>query len=272
MTQVKSGGLSVDAASSILMQIQTDLQNNRIKTEGTMIESSKSAKKAKNKEQMEKILESIEKASKAAKSGTISKIFGFIALAVVAVITAVTAVGAAITGVGVVGAVAMGAALMIMIMQTISSQTESNFMNKIFGSSKEGQLAASIFWMAATIVLSMGSSAAASAAKGAADVASKVTKITDIIKNTMQMINATSTIAGGVSGITKSHYQYESDIAKADSKKAQADAMRLQQQIDELIESIEKALEDLQAGFSTAVNIMKADHETKTQLISKLRG
>ncbi|MGI9281194.1 MAG: type III secretion system translocon subunit SctE [Endozoicomonas sp.] len=177
--------LDLDSATTMLVQIQSKLQNERLKFDQESIKVGQVAAEQRSSKIIQKIKETIEKMDKAAQSGLIGKIFGYIALALMAVATVVVAaVGIIFTG-GVLTVVAvslMVAAMAVMVTMIISSET-NNFMMKIFDSfagddKKNARIAAMVFWAVVMIALSAGAAAAggfAGAGGAAASTASAAT-------------------------------------------------------------------------------------------------
>ena len=306
--------LDVDSATTMLVQIQTKLQNNRIIFDQESIKIDQVAKEQSHIKQMKNIMESIEKVKKSEQSGLIGKIFGWIAVAVMAVVVAVVAVvGAVFTGgaLTVVAVSLMVASLAIVVTMMASQEAGSTWMMDMFGDSKEGKIGAMVFWTALIVALSIGGAVAggfaggaagaggaaassassgastgasaastgatvsATAANVAATASSTTAKVTNALSNLtriLQLVNGATMVGEGAASIANSVYRYEADTLKADAHAEKAFLLRIQQSIDDATESLQKAIDELQAGYSTAASIIKANHETKTQLLSKLRG
>ena len=108
--------MDVDAATQMLMSIQSKLQNNRLIFDQQNIKINQVEREQLAEKRMNKMLDSIEKAEKAKESGQISRIFGYIAVALMAIVVAVLFA----TGVG--SPVAMGlmaAALALTVLMTV---------------------------------------------------------------------------------------------------------------------------------------------------------
>ena len=162
--------LDIDSATTMLIQIQSKLQNERLKFDQESIKIGQVAREQRSSKIIGKIRDSIEKMEKAEKAQKIGKIFGYIALALMAVATVVVAaVGIIFTG-GVLTVIAvslMVAAMAVMVTMIVSSETD-NFMMRIFdglaGDSDEdkqkARIGAMVFWAVVMIALSAGAAAA----------------------------------------------------------------------------------------------------------------
>ncbi|OED44874.1 hypothetical protein ACH42_06460 [Endozoicomonas sp. (ex Bugula neritina AB1)] len=290
--------LDIDTATTMLMEIQTKLQNNRIKFDQEQIHLNQAQMDITHKKQMTKIKESIEKASEAKKSALISKIFGWIALAFVAIITAVTCV---LTG-GVAAGL-MVAALAIMVTMQVSQECKSTWMMDIFGDSKEGKIGAMVFWSTLIIALSLGAAAApgaagagsaaagtatnmstagttgatvsATAANTAATTAGLTARTTSIltkISKLCQVANGAAMIGDGAATIVNTSYTYEADMLRAEAHELKAFMLRNQQAIEDITEALASAIDELQAGYSVFTGILKANHDTKSFILGKMKA
>ncbi len=305
--------LDIDSATTMLIQIQSKLQNERLRFDQENIKIGQVAAEQRSTSIITKIRDSIEKLDKAEKSALIGKIFGYIALALMAIATVVVAVvGIVFTG-GVLTVVAvslMVAAMAVMVTMIASSETD-NFMMKIFDGlaggdddkKQKARIGAMVFWATVMIVLSVGAAAAggfagaggaaastasavtstsasgaqvaATGANTAATAASSAAKITAVITKLAklaQLIGGVSQIASGGADIGTAAYNYEADILRAEALEEKADMTRINQGIDDAIEAIEKAIDELQTGYSSIANIIRANHDTKTTLARNLRA
>ncbi|KEQ18908.1 type III secretion system translocon subunit SctE [Endozoicomonas numazuensis] len=193
--------LDIDSATTMLVQIQSKLQNERLRFDQESIKIGQVAAEQRSSNIIQKIKDSIEKLDKAKKSQLVGKIFGYIALALMAVATViVAAVGIIFTG-GVLTVVAvslMVAAMAVMVTMIISSET-NNFMMKIFDSfagddKKNARIAAMVFWAVVMIALSAGAAVAggfAGAGGAAASTASSATSGTATGTSTAATVTAT---------------------------------------------------------------------------------
>ena len=298
--------LDVDSATTMLMAIQSKLQDNRIKYDQETIKIKQVEYDQKFKESIADIREQIAKVKKAKASSLLSKIFGWIAVVVMVIITVVVAVvGAVFTG-GALTALSIGlliAATSIVLTMQVSSEVGSTWMMDMFGDSKDGKIGAMAFWTALIVALSLGAAAAGGAAGGAAgasaatntaasatstgatvtataantaattsSVAAKVTTILNKLTKVLQLISGAAMIADGSAQIATSVYTHDAEMARAEAMENRAFMLRIQQAIDDATEALAQAIEELQAGYQVAANIIKADHETKTNLLSKLKA
>lgn len=303
--------LDVNGATTMLMAIQSKLQDNRIRFDQETIKIKQVEYNQQFKESIGKIRDSIAEAKKAKTSGLISKIFGWIAVIVMVVVTViVAALGAVFTG-GVATGVAvtlMIAALAVVLTMQVSTEAGSTWMMDMFGDSKEAKIAAMVFWTALIVALSVGGAVAGgfagagagaggAAASGAANTAStgasagatatataantaatassltaKVTSALNTITKILQVVSGAAMIGDGSSQIATSVYNYNADMARAEAMENRAFMLRLQQAVDDATEAIAQAIDELQAGYQVAASIIKADHETKTNLLSKLKA
>ncbi len=166
--------LDIDSATTMLVQIQTKLQDNRIQFDQENIKIGQVAKEQAHERQIGKIREMIEKVKKAEKTALIGKIFGWIAVAVMAIATViVAAVGAVFTGGALtIAAISMMVAATAIVMTMMISQESGGWMMEIFdsfaGDDKKGaRIAAMVFWTAIIIALSAGAAIVGGAAGGA---------------------------------------------------------------------------------------------------------
>ncbi|WP_067518774.1 type III secretion system translocon subunit SctE [Endozoicomonas ascidiicola] len=283
--------LDVDAASLMLMELQTKLQNNRLVFSQETIKTLQVEREQQSKKRLDKIMESIEKAKEAEKSGMVGKIFGYIALAIMAIVTAVVTV---VTGGAAAGL--MVAALVIMVLMVASSESGTNFMTNWAG--EDGELGMSIFWNVLAAVLTVGAGFAASAGSGAstaanaagagakgaqvgasaatgASVAGKTAKLAAVAEKLTrwgQYAAGATMAADGAASAASTKYQFDADLLRADAKEIYAFILRNQQLIDENVEDIQKVIEELQQGYSTIASILKDNHDTKIKLLSYVKG
>ncbi|MET4695773.1 type III secretion system translocon subunit SctE [Endozoicomonas lisbonensis] len=296
--------LDIDSATTMITKLQSQLQNERIKFDEQTIRLGQMNRNEASDKRISQITEAIEKANKARQSSFFGKIFGYIAMAVMAV----AAVAMVATGVGAVAAGMMIAALALTATMVVSSET-NNFMMKIFGDSKDAQIGAMAFWTGLSIVLSLGAAGAASGTANAASTASKVaanaatsgaatgastgasvtatatntastaaattSKMTEMmnkLKKIAQAIQGAATMGDGSSQAASSTYTYQAENLKADALEEKAFMLRIQQQIDDAMEGIQRAIDELQAGYSVAANIIKANHDTKSTLARNVKA
>ena len=83
--------LDIDSATTLLVQIQSKLQNERLRFDQESIKIGQVAAEQRSSKIITKIREAIEKVEKAKKSALIGKVFGYIALALMAIATVVVA-------------------------------------------------------------------------------------------------------------------------------------------------------------------------------------
>ena len=301
--------LDIDSATTMLITIQSKLQNERVKFDQETIRIGQVHKEQLSRKFITKIREGIEKAKKASKMGLIGKIFGYLAIAVMAIATAILAVGGLIFtgGTGTVLAVSMMIAATALVVTMVISSETNNFMTEIFGDSKEGKIGAMVFWTAIIMALSLGSmgvgkvaaviNAKANAAKAAAMAASAATstgatvaatgsntvaaastaatqmsKFITMIGRIGQMIGGASMVGEGTSQVATSVYTYQADLLRVNAMEDRAMMARIQQMLDDAMESLQTAIEELQQGYSVAANIIKDNHDTKNLLNRNIRG
>ncbi|WP_257279844.1 MULTISPECIES: type III secretion system translocon subunit SctE [unclassified Endozoicomonas] len=303
--------LDIDSATTMLVQIQSKLQNERLRFDQESIKIGQVAAEQRSSNIISKIRESIAKVEESKKSQMVGKIFSYIALVFLAIATVAVAAAGVLTGgaLSIVAASLMVAATGLMITMTVSSET-SNFMMKIFdglASDEDGErdakIGATVFWAVIMIALSAGAAfaggaagaggAAASTASGTATGSSTAASVTAtgantaattsaaVAKNvailsrigqTAQWIGGAGQMASGGADIGTSVYKYEADIFRAEALEEKAEMVRIQKAIDDAMEGLEKAIQELQNGYSTAASIIKANHETKTTLARNLRA
>ena len=309
--------LDMDSATTMLVAIQSKLQDNRIRFDQETIKIRQVEHDQKFSESIGKIRESIQEAKKAKQSALIGKIFGWLAVVVMIIVTIVVAVVSLIPTIlsggaaGGFAALALGlmiTAIAVTITQMASQEAGSTWMMDIFGDSKDAKIGAMVFWTALVMALSIGGAAAggvAGAAAGAggnaaasaantassgtsagatatataansaatgATMAAKATKIASYLTKALQLIAGASMVGDGSAQIATSVYNYNAENLRAEAMEDRAFMLRLQQAIDDATESIAQAIDELQAGYQVAANIIKADHETKTNLLSKLKA
>ncbi|WOG29311.1 type III secretion system translocon subunit SctE [Endozoicomonas sp. 8E] len=304
--------LDIDSATTMLVQIQSKLQNERLRFDQESIRIGQVAAEQRSSNIISKIRESIAKVEESKKSQMVGKIFNYIALVFMAIASVALAVAGVLTGgaLSIVAASLMVAATGLMITMTVSSET-NNFMMKIFdglAGDKDGEqdakIGATVFWAVIMIALSAGAAFAggvAGAGGAAASTASSSTaagsstaatvtatgantaattsaavakKIAIVTKlgQTAQLIGGAGQIASGGADIGTSVYKYQADTFRAEALEEKAEMVRIQKAIDDAMEGLEKAIQELQNGYSTAASIIKANHETKTTLARNLRA
>ena len=295
--------LDIDAATTMITELQSKLQNERIKFDEETIRIGQVQRDQLSSKRISDIAEAIEKANKAKASSFLGKIFGYIALAV----QAIAAVAMIATGVGAPAAALMIASL-VLSATMVASAENGNFMMKIFGDSKEAQMGAMAFWTGLSLILSLGAAgaasgganAAAAGAKAASNAASsgaagastgasvtatatntaakaaataaKMSKMMDYLKRIAQGTQGAATIGDGASQVAASVYTFQAENLKADALEDKAFMLRIQQAMDDAMESLQRAIDELQSGYSVATNIMKANHDTKTTLSRNMKA
>ncbi len=287
--------LDTDTAITLLTQIQSELQHNRIEFNQEQIRVKKDESEHQTNEKIEKIRESIEKQKEAQETSLAMKIFGWLAVIFMAIITAVAAVvtGGAATGL-------MVAALAITITMQVSNEAGSTWMMDMFGNSEDAKIGAMVFWSALIIALSLGAAAAGGAAgAGSAagstasnassagatvsataanatstglNLSAKTTAILTKISQVTQLVNGATLVADGATTIVNANQNYDADILRAEARQIQAYIQRNQQAIDDLAEALERAIEDLQSGYTSLTNIIRDNHDTKTTISRNLRA
>lgn len=297
--------LDVDSAIMMLMSIQTDLQDRRLKFNQENIKLNQIAKQQASDERLEKLTDSVNKLKEAKKSGVVGTIFGGIAVAAMAIVSAVMVLGAVFTGgASAVAAAALmvGATTLVMIMT--ASNHSGNWMLEIFGSDRDQILGAMIFWTVLITVMTLGSSAVAGAggsagaavnataqgattgaagaggasvsatAANAATTTAKVARITEIadkMSRAFKIIGGLSMVADGSASIAQTKYTYDAEMLKAEAKKLYAWILYNQQMTEDLAEDIQRVVEELAAGFDTIFAILKDNNDTKSYLIKNIR-
>lgn len=300
------GNLDVDSATIMLMQIQSQLQDNRLKFDQESIKANQVKQEQASEKRLNKILDSIEKAEKAKDAGLVSKIFGGIAVALMAIVAAVLVVTAVFTGgtTAIAAAALMVAATALVITMQVSAET-GNWMMEIFGDSKKAKIAAMVFWSVLIMCMTVGAgklagagataataaqttatgaNAAAGASTGAsvtasattaATAAAKSAKIADMTARFSQGVKyaqAGAMIGDGAASAVATTYNYDADMLRAEAKELHAWILHNQHVLDDLTEDIQKVIDELQQGFSTIASIMKDNHETKSKLLGSIKG
>lgn len=298
--------LDVDSAIMMLMSIQTDLQDRRLKFNQENIKLNQIAKQQASDERLEKLTDSVNKLKEAKKSGVIGTIFGGIAVAAMAIVSAVMVLGAVFTG----GASAIAAAALmvgataLVLAMTVSPHAD-NFMLTIFGSGQDQMIGAMVFWTVLITVMTLGSSAVAGAggsasaavnataqgattgaagAGGGASVSAtaanattmtakvaRITEIADKMSRAFKIIGGLSMVADGSASMAQTKYTYDAEMLKAEAKKLYAWILYNQQMTEDLAEDIQRVVEELAAGFDTIFNILKDNNDTKSYLIKNIR-
>ncbi len=301
------GTLDVDTATLMLMQIQTQLQDNRLSFDQQSIKANQISREQASEKRMNKILDSIEKAEKAKESGLVSKIFGGIAVALMAVVAAVMVAGAIFTGgaSAIAAAALMVGAVALVTTMMVSSET-GNWMMQIFGSGQDAQIGAMVFWSVLIMAMTLGAAAVgggagtaaaaanttAAATSGtsagagagasvtasattAATTASRAAKIADIsarLTKGVRIASSAAMIGDGSASAVSTTYNYDADMLRAEAKELHAWIMHNQHIIDDLVEDIQKVIDELQQGFSVVSSIIKDNHDTKSKLIGSIKG
>lgn len=302
--------LDIDAATTMLVQIQSKLQNERLVYDQETIKIGQINIEQRSSKIIHKIRDAVEKVEKAKKTQLIGKIFGWIAVGVMAIATAIVVVAGAVFTGGIlsVAAIAMMVAATGIIMTMMISSETGDWMNKIFDSfagedKSKARMAAMIFWTALVILLSLGgavaggfagagagaaaagsgaasgasggATATATAANSAATAASTAAKFSSMaakFAKLLQVVQGATTMADGASGVANATYNYQADILRAEAMEEKGEMLRMQKMVDDAIEAIQQAIDELQSGYSVAANIIKANHDTKTTLARNLRA
>ena len=282
--------LDVETATLMLLSIQNDLQDNRLKFDQESIKIAQLDRERASEKRMEKIHESIEKSKEARKAGSLSAIFGAIALAFMAV-----CVGLSMLTPG-PGTVLMLSAFLLVLAMTIDQGVNKDdpVLFKMFGSGSNNKLAAMIFLTSVVLILSLGSavaggisasgaaaanaSASGTAASGAtvsatATTAANASSLTTRIGTTvsyldraLRLAQAGLMVADGAAGVVSTKHQYDADMLRVEAKKLYAWMIRHQHMIDDLVEDIKKAIEDAQKSWEVVVSGLKGINDTKTKL------
>ena len=158
----------VEDIARMLMEVQTKLQDTRIKFDEQAIRTSRLKRSMVHKSRVDKLSTALEKMEKAKKVGLLGKIFAGIATALAVVVAA----AAIATGVGAKAGIMLIMASTIMVTMTISQNT-GDWMTNMGGLIKDdkGQLAMGIMWAILAAALSFGAGFAGSAAKTTTDTA-----------------------------------------------------------------------------------------------------
>lgn len=278
----KDQPLDIDSATTMLVSIQSKLQNERLKFDQQNIKIDQINREQSSSKIIQHIRDTIEKLEKAEKSGLIGKIFGYIALAVMAIATvALAVVGAIFTG-GVLTAVAislMVAGLALTATMVASSETD-NFMMKIFDGLESGddkknaRIGAMVFWAAVMIVLTLGAavltggastggaaagaasaatstaasgtstgaSVAATAANTAASASTTATKIANIVLKLARIAQVIS----GASQVAEGSSQVATSVYNYQADIARAQAMENKADMLRIQQKIDDAVEAIQ--------------------------
>lgn len=158
----------VEDIARMLMEVQTKLQDTRIKFDEQAIRTSRLKRSQIHKSRIDKLSDALEKMEKAKKAGLLGKIFAGIATALAVVVAAATIA----TGVGAKAGIMLIMAATIMVTMTISQNT-GDWMTNMGGLIKDdkAQLAMGIMWAILAAALSLGAGFAGSAAKTTTDAA-----------------------------------------------------------------------------------------------------
>lgn len=299
--------LDMDAATLMLMQIQTQLQNNRLIFNQQNIKVNQAAKEQISEKRMNKILDSINKAEEAKDAGVVSKIFGGIAVAIMSIVAAIMVAGAVFTG----GASAIAAAALmvgataLVVTMMVSAET-GNWMTDMFGTDQDSQIGAMVFWSVLILAMTLGaagvtgvagsaaSAANATAAAGgaaagggaggatvtatattAATAASRAARISDIsarFSRILRVVGGAAMVGDGSASAVSTTYQYDADMFRAEAKEFHAWMLHNQHVIDDLLEDISKVIDELQSGYQVIASILKDNHDNNTKLLGSIKA
>ncbi len=282
--------LDVETATFMLLSIQNELQDNRLKFDQESIKINQLERERASEKRMEKIQESLEKSQQARKAGALSNIFGAIALAFMAVCVIFSCMTPG------PGTVLMVTAFALVLAMTIDQAVNKDdpVLFKMFGDGKNNKLAAMIFMTSVVLVLSLGSavaggvaasgaSAANASATGAAASGATVSATATTASNTASLSTRIGTavsyidkmlrisqaglmVADGAAGVVSTKHQYDADMLRVEAKKMYAWMIRNQHMIDDLVEDIKKAIEDAQKSWEVVVSGLKGISDTKSKL------
>ncbi|WP_165767129.1 type III secretion system translocon subunit SctE [Parendozoicomonas haliclonae] len=182
LTQSMLSG-DIEDVARILSEVQTKLQDTRIKFDEQAIQTSRLKREQAHTERIGKLTEALDKMKEADKAGILGKIFSAIATALAVVVAAVTIA----TGVGAKAGVMLIMAATIMVAMTISQNT-GDWMTNMGGLIKDDklQLVMGIAWAVLAASLSLGAGIAGGASKATTDAATTTVQ---------QTANATSQAA-----------------------------------------------------------------------------
>ena len=158
---------NVEDMARMLMEVQTKLQDTRIKFDEQAIRTSRLKRSQVHENRINKLTEALAKMKEAKKAGVLGKIFGGIATALAVIVAAVTIA----TGVGAKAGVMLIMAATIMVAMT-SSQNTGDWMTNLGGLIKDdkGQLVMGLAWAILAAALSLGAGLAGGASKATTDV------------------------------------------------------------------------------------------------------
>ena len=253
---------NIEDVAAILSRVQTELRDTRIKFDSQAIQAAKESRADISQNRIAKLEKALKKMAEAEKKNKILKIFGGIATAL-AVIVSVTLVATGVLSKA--GIALMVASTSLMVAITVSQNT-GNWMNKVFGESKEAQMVAGIMWTVIAIALSVGSCAAGSAGQGAtaaAQSASKIASMARVAKNVSQVAQGGAKITEGAVEVSAAVDKFEGEKYRSDAMKDLAFQTKMQFFIEDAIESIERAIKEINEGQEIASTTMKAALDSK---------
>ncbi|MTI14150.1 type III secretion system translocon subunit SctE [Sansalvadorimonas verongulae] len=159
---------NVEDMARMLMEIQTKLQDTRIKFDEQAIRTSRLKRSQVHENRISKLSSALSKMKEAKTAGILGKVFGAIATALAVVVAAVTIA----TGVGAKAGVMLIMAATIMVAMTISQNT-GDWMTNLGGLIKDDkvQLVMGLAWAVLAAALSLGAGLAGGASKATTDVA-----------------------------------------------------------------------------------------------------
>ncbi|WP_281646113.1 type III secretion system translocon subunit SctE [Parendozoicomonas sp. Alg238-R29] len=159
---------NVEDIARMLSEIQTKLQDTRLKFDEQAIRTSRLKRSQIHESRIGKLAEAMKKMKEAKKKVLIGKIFGGIATALAVIVAAATIA----TGVGAKAGVMLIMAATVMVAMTVS-QNSGDWMTNMGGLIKDdkAQLAMGIMWAVLAAALSLGAGMAGGTAKASSDVA-----------------------------------------------------------------------------------------------------
>ena len=184
----------IEDIARMLSEIQTKLQDTRIKFDEQAIRASRLKRQMISQERVQKLSKALEKMKEAEKKALIGKIFGGIATALMVAVAAVTIA----TGVGAKAGLMLIMAATIMVTMTVSQNT-GDWMTNLGGAIKDdkAQLAIGISWAVLAAALSFGAGFAGGSSKAAADTATTTVQQTAhaSAQTAQQSANASAQVA-----------------------------------------------------------------------------
>ncbi len=263
----------MDTVAMLLAKIQTELKDTQLKFNQEGLKIAEQKRKVHQDERSVKLVETVEKLKSSETTDIISRVFGGIATALSMII------GFILIGTGVLAKAGIALTLVGMaVMAAVTvSQNTGNWMNKVFGESDEGQMAAGIFWSVLGIVLSMGGGLITSKKAVYEVVQTTAMTIKQAVQAAGPFLRTGARIAQGVTAIgqgavsmAEGGIQIEVGKLKSETTRLNAHMMQMQMVMDNTMEVLQKVIRELDEGVSIASDLIQSSSSGKQKLAQNI--